>query len=100
MKPQMKQQHKEFLMKLGADVATNAVKVGTFVIVGKWSAVLDADAFAAFKETGDILNQEVARKFRHLLEQGGTRDAKDLYEEFRGKQADPQHLLRRKGFID
>jgi len=65
-----------------------------------WSAVLDADAFAAFKETGDILNQEVARKFRHLLEQGGTRDAKELYEEFRGKQADPQHLLRRKGFID
>ena len=65
-----------------------------------WSAVLDADAFAAFKETGDILNQEVAKKFRHLLEQGGTRDAKELYEEFRGKQADPQHLLRRKGFIE
>jgi peptidyl-dipeptidase Dcp len=65
-----------------------------------WSAVLDADAFAAFKETGDILNQEVAKKFRHLLEQGGTRDAQELYLEFRGKPADPANLLRRKGFIE
>ena len=65
-----------------------------------WSAVLDADAFAAFKETGDILNCEVAERFRHMLEQGGTRDAHELYLEFRGQEADPQHLLRRKGFIE
>jgi len=65
-----------------------------------WSAVLDADAFAAFQETGDILNSEVAARFRHLLEQGGTRDAAELYREFRGKDADPQYLLRRKGFIE
>lgn len=44
---QMKQQHKEFLMKLGADVATNVVKVGTFVIVGKWSAVLESGGVIA-----------------------------------------------------
>ncbi len=65
-----------------------------------WAAVLDADAFAAFKETGDILNPDVAKRFRHLLEQGGTRDAQDLYLEFRGKNADPKYLLQRKGFID
>ncbi|MCQ2345483.1 MAG: M3 family metallopeptidase [Paludibacteraceae bacterium] len=65
-----------------------------------WAAVLDADAFAAFQETGDILNPEIAKKFRHLLEQGGTRDAAELYREFRGKEADPQYLLRRKGFIE
>ena len=64
-----------------------------------WSAVLDADAFAAFKETGDLFDAETAARFRHLLEQGGTRDAHELYLEFRGKEADPQHLLRRKGFI-
>ena len=64
-----------------------------------WSAVLDADAFEAFKETGDILNPEVAQRLKHLLEQGGTRDAAELYREFRGKEADPQYLLRRKGFI-
>ena len=65
-----------------------------------WSAVLDADAFAAFEETGDILNPEVANRFRHLLEQGGTRDAAELYQEFRGKPADPKYLLERKGFVE
>ena len=65
-----------------------------------WSAVLDADAFAAFKETGDLFDPATAVKFRHLLEQGGTRDAQELYLEFRGKEADPQHLLRRKGFVE
>ena len=64
-----------------------------------WSAVLDADAFAAFVETGDILNPEVAKKYRRLLEQGGTRDAAELYQEFRGKNPDPKHLLLRNGFI-
>ena len=63
-----------------------------------WSAVLDADAFAAFVETGDILNPEVAQRYLHLLEQGGTRDAQELYLEFRGKPADPKHLLEKKGF--
>ena len=64
-----------------------------------WSAVLDADAFAAFKETGDLFDPATAARWRHLLEQGGTRDSHDLYLEFRGKEADPQYLLRRKGFI-
>ena len=65
-----------------------------------WAAVLDADAFAAFKETGDLFDAERAKRFRHLLEQGGTRDAQELYVEFRGKDADPKNLLRRKGFIE
>ena len=65
-----------------------------------WAAVLDADAFAAFKETGDLFEPETAKRFRHLLEQGGTRDAQELYLEFRGKEADPANLLRRKGFIE
>ena len=65
-----------------------------------WAAVLDADAFAAFKETGNLFDEETAKRFRHLLEQGGTRDAHDLYLEFRGKEADPQYLLRRKGFTE
>ena len=63
-----------------------------------WAAVLDADAFAAFEETGDIFNAEMAQKFQRLLEQGGTRDAALLYQEFRGKDADPKHLLNRCGF--
>ena len=65
-----------------------------------WAAVLDADAFAAFKETGNLFDEATAARFRHLLEQGGTRDAQELYIEFRDKEADPANLLRRKGFID
>ena len=65
-----------------------------------WAAVLDADAFAAFKETGNLFDEATAARFRHLLEQGGTRDAQELYIEFRGKEADPANLLRRKGFIE
>ena len=58
----------------------------------------DADAFAAFVETGDILNPEVAQRYLHLLEQGGTRDAALLYQEFRGKDADAKHHMKRCGF--
>lgn len=65
-----------------------------------WSAVLDSDAFAAFVETGDIFDTATAARMRRLLEQGGTKDAQELYLEFRGKDADPQHLLRKKGFIE
>ena len=64
-----------------------------------WSAVLDSDAFAAFVETGDILNPEVALRFKRLLEQGGTIDAAENYLQFRGKEADPKFFLRKKGFI-
>jgi Zn-dependent oligopeptidase len=44
------------------------------------------------------LNPDVAKRYMHLLEQGGTRDAQELYLEFRGKPADPKHLLQKKGF--
>ncbi len=44
---QMKQQHKEFMTKLGADVITNGIKIGTFIIVGKWSAVLESGGVIA-----------------------------------------------------
>lgn len=44
---QLKQQHREFKMKLLADVGTNAVKIGTFLVVGKWSAVLESGGVIA-----------------------------------------------------
>lgn len=65
-----------------------------------WSAVLDSDAFAAFVESGDITSPEVASRFRHLLEQGGTRDAQELWNEFRGRPADPRFFLQKKGFVE
>ncbi|HPB14066.1 MAG TPA: M3 family metallopeptidase, partial [Bacteroidales bacterium] len=50
-----------------------------------WSEMLDADAFLAFKETGDIFNREVAARFENeILSKGGTRDPLDMYIAFRG----------------
>ena len=64
-----------------------------------WTAILDADAFEAFSQSGDLFNPELARKFRHLLESGNTVDPMTLYRDFRGKDPDPKALLRRKGLI-
>lgn len=63
----------------------------------KWSEVLDADAFAYFKENG-IFNPEVAKKFKHLLESGGSTDPMELYKSFRGKEPNNEALLKRAGF--
>ncbi len=63
-----------------------------------WSAVLDADAFRAFKETGDIYDQDVATAFRtRVLERGGSDDPMALYISFRGAAPDPDALLERNG---
>ncbi|MEX2035931.1 MAG: M3 family metallopeptidase, partial [Xanthobacteraceae bacterium] len=44
-----------------------------------WSEVLDADAFAAFEETGDVFNPEVARRlYQNVLSTGGSRDPAEL----------------------
>jgi len=63
-----------------------------------WAAVLDADAFQAFKETGDIYNPKVATAFRKkLLEKGDTEDPMKLYHDFRGANPNPDALLKRRG---
>lgn len=64
-----------------------------------WTAILDHDAFAAFVESGDLFNPELAKKFRHLLESGNTQDLMTLYREFRGKDPDVKPLLRDRGLI-
>lgn len=62
-----------------------------------WAEVLDADAFQAFKETGDIFNQEVAKKYRTLLSKGGTEKGMDLYKEFRGREPKIDALIEKRG---
>ncbi len=63
-----------------------------------WSEMLDADAFQAFKETGDIFNREVAGRFeKEILSRGGTRDALEMYKAFRGKEPDINALLVNRG---
>ncbi len=64
-----------------------------------WTAILDADAFEAFAESGDLFNPELAAKFRHLLESGNTVEPMELYRQFRGKDPSPKALLKRKGML-
>lgn len=63
-----------------------------------WSGVLDADAFKAFKEAGDIFDKETATKFRkYVLSKGGTVDPMELYVSFRGKEPSTAPLLEVRG---
>ena len=63
----------------------------------KWAEVLDADAFAAFKENG-IFDQETARSFRdNVLSRGGTEKPMELYKRFRGHEPSIDALMRRDG---
>jgi peptidyl-dipeptidase Dcp len=65
----------------------------------KWAEVLDADAFAYFKEKG-IFNQEVAAKFKEeILSKGGTEKPMLLYKRFRGSEPKIEALLERAGLL-
>ena len=63
-----------------------------------WAEVLEADAFEAYKETGDIFNHDVAEKFRkYILAPGSIDDAMDMYVNFRGKKPSTDPLLKNRG---
>jgi peptidyl-dipeptidase Dcp len=63
----------------------------------KWAEVLDADAFAAFKENG-IFDKKTARSFRvNILERGNTEEPMTLYKRFRGHEPTVGALLERNG---
>ena len=63
----------------------------------KWAEVLDADAFAVFKEHG-IFDRETAQRFRDcILSRGGTEHPMTLYKRFRGSEPTIDALLKRNG---
>ena len=65
----------------------------------KWAEVLDADAFAYFKENG-VFDKETATKFKNtILSKGGTEKPMDLYAAFRGKKPKVDALLQRAGLL-
>ena len=65
----------------------------------KWAEVLDADAFAYFKEKG-IFDKEVATKFKdNILSKGGTENPMELYKKFRGAAPKIEPLLERAGLL-
>lgn len=65
-----------------------------------WSEVLDADAFAAFEETGDPFNPALAERLRkNIYAAGGSKDPEELYTAFRGKMPSPEAMMIKRGLI-
>ena len=63
-----------------------------------WSEVMDADAFEAFEEKGDAFDAQLAASLEHnILSSGGSRDAAELYEAFRGRMPGVEALLKGRG---
>jgi peptidyl-dipeptidase Dcp len=66
-----------------------------------WSEVMDADAFGAFEEAGDIFDPAVAKRLLDdIYSSGGSRDPEDAYVAFRGREPEPDALLRRRGLLE
>ncbi|MEW8230493.1 MAG: oligopeptidase A [Candidatus Thiodiazotropha endolucinida] len=65
----------------------------------KWAEVLSADAFSLFEERG-IFNADTGQAFlRDVLQQGGSRDAMELFVAFRGREPEIEPLLRHSGIL-
>ena len=62
-----------------------------------WAAVLDADAFAAFKEKNNVFDKTTAGAFRNLLQKAGSDDPMVLYKKFRGREPKVDALLKKRG---
>ncbi len=66
----------------------------------KWAEVLDADTFELFLEKG-LYDQSTAQSYKdNILSRGGSEKPDLLYKRFRGRDADPDALLRREGLIE
>jgi peptidyl-dipeptidase Dcp len=66
-----------------------------------WSEVMDADAFGAFEEAGDIFDPAVAKRLHDdIYSSGGSRDPEAAYIAFRGREPEPDALLRRRGLLE
>ncbi|MFP4643757.1 MAG: M3 family metallopeptidase, partial [Spirochaetales bacterium] len=65
-----------------------------------WAEVLEADAFEAFQESGDVFNPELAERFRRcVLEVGDSVDPTDAYRCFRSRDAQVHSMLKKRGLI-
>ncbi len=63
-----------------------------------WSEVMDADAFAAFEESGDVFSKKIASKLRkYIYAAGNMRDAQEAYQAFRGRPPQIDGLLKKRG---
>jgi len=65
----------------------------------KWAEVLEADAYSLFEERG-VFDKGTASSLREkILSKGGTEDASAMYRDFRGRDPEPDALLKKSGMI-
>ena len=63
-----------------------------------WSEVMDADAFGAFEESGDIFDPATAQRLKTFIYSAGNlRDPHDAYIAFRGRSPSVDGLLKKRG---
>src|SRR5436190_317364 len=66
-----------------------------------WSEVMDADAFGAFEEAGNIFDPVVAKRLHdNIYSSGGSREPEEAYVAFRGREPEADALLRRRGLLE
>lgn len=105
---QFEEKHTAELQVLPRIAGTNFSCAFTHIFAGgysagyysyKWAEVLDADTFELFEEKG-LFNSEAAQSFKeNVLSRGGTEHPMELYKKFRGREPDPDALLRRDGLV-
>jgi peptidyl-dipeptidase Dcp len=66
-----------------------------------WSEVMDADAFGAFEEAGNIFDPATAGRLHDdIYSTGGSVDPEAAYVAFRGRAPEPDAMLRRRGLLE
>ncbi|WP_426267901.1 M3 family metallopeptidase [Sphingomonas sp. LHG3443-2] len=95
MPREMRMRHR--LPQFGHLFSSDAYSAGYYSYL--WSETMDADTWAAFEETGDPFNKQIADRFRALLlSTGNQTDRAEAYRQFRGRDPDVTALLKRRGF--
>jgi peptidyl-dipeptidase Dcp len=95
MPKEMRMRHR--LPQFGHLFSSDAYSAGYYSYL--WSETMDADTWAAFEETGDPFNKQIADRFRTiLLSTGNQTDRAEAYRQFRGRDPDVTALLKRRGF--
>ena len=62
--------------------------------------VLDADVYAAFKETGNVFDPDMAERVRKYVYSAGNTEAPDeLFRKFRGRDPDIKYMLEKKSLV-
>ncbi len=66
-----------------------------------WAEVMEADAFKAFEEAGDLFDPAVAERLRKFVyASGGTMKPDEAYRAFRGRDPEVEPLLEKRGLIE